>query len=339
MALMRRLLPLLALTAAAAAAEWSQLPPLPDPEGFAGAFAGTSGGVLMVAGGTNFPDKMPWEGGAKVWYDTVHVLRSPEAAWEKAGRLPKANGYGVSLSTPEGLLIIGGGNTTEHFRDVLKLTWRDGKILSDALPPLPRPLAFMAGTLAGNILYLAGGISKPDDTAAQNVFWSFDLHQPQRGWQSLPPCPGPARILASMATFEGSVYLFSGAALRAGADGKAARDWLRDAWRFRPDKGWQQLQNLPHVAVAAPSPLPLRERKLLLIGGDDGNLANFEPKSKHPGFPRRLMSYDPAQDRWKEAGSLPFSLVTTPAVEWRGRIVIPGGEARPGKRSPEVWWR
>src|SRR5262245_23532811 len=35
---------------------WTQLPPLPDREGFAGAFAGVTGGALIVAGGANFPD-------------------------------------------------------------------------------------------------------------------------------------------------------------------------------------------------------------------------------------------------------------------------------------------
>jgi len=36
-------------------------------------------------------------------------------------------------------------------------------------------------------------------------------------------------------------------------------------------------------------------------------------------------------------GEAPFSLVTTPAVEWAERIVVPGGETRPGVGSPVVW--
>ena len=39
----------------AASLEFSQLPALPDREGFAGAFAGVTGGSLIVAGGANFP--------------------------------------------------------------------------------------------------------------------------------------------------------------------------------------------------------------------------------------------------------------------------------------------
>src|SRR4051794_9202194 len=41
---------------------WTQLPSLPDPEGFASAFAGVSHDALLVAGGANFPDKRPWDG-------------------------------------------------------------------------------------------------------------------------------------------------------------------------------------------------------------------------------------------------------------------------------------
>jgi solute:Na+ symporter, SSS family len=48
------------------ARKWERLPSLPDKEGFAGPFAGTSRGVLLVAGGANFPEKKPREGGKKV---------------------------------------------------------------------------------------------------------------------------------------------------------------------------------------------------------------------------------------------------------------------------------
>ena len=70
-----------------AAGGWERLPSLPDREGFAGLFAGVSGGALLVAGGANFPDAKPWEGGKKVWYDTVFVRsgRSPggsPARWD-----------------------------------------------------------------------------------------------------------------------------------------------------------------------------------------------------------------------------------------------------------------
>jgi|JI6StandDraft_1071083.scaffolds.fasta_scaffold01603_12 N-acetylneuraminate epimerase len=356
---MKFLLFLAAMPMLAAAADWSQLSSLPDKEGYAGAFAGVAGGALIVAGGTNFPDKMPWDGGTKTWYDLVHVLREPEGKWELAGRLPKPNGYGVSLTTKDGLLIIGGGDAAVHFRDVWRLRMEsqmvtidrpimpDGgpritqekRVATQQLPRLPKPCAFMAGVESGGAVYVAGGIERPTDTTAMKTFWTLDLANPGKGWKELPPCPGPPRILASMAAVDGAIYLFSGAALKPGPDGKPVREWLKDAWCYTEAAGWKQLADMPHIAVAAPSPLPMSDGELLMIGGDDGALANFEPKTQHPGFPRRVIAYDAKSDRWRGAGELPFSLVTTPAVEWRGRIVIAGGESRPGKRSPEVWWR
>ena len=42
--------------------------------GFAGPINGISNDVLIVSGGANFPDKMPWEGGKKSYSKTIHVL-------------------------------------------------------------------------------------------------------------------------------------------------------------------------------------------------------------------------------------------------------------------------
>src|SRR5690242_1857271 len=87
---------------------WSSLPPIPDTNGFAGPFAGVSGGALVVAGGANFPQAMPWEGGRKVWYDSVFVLPEPAGAWRSGFKLPRPVGYGVSVTTTRGILCAGG---------------------------------------------------------------------------------------------------------------------------------------------------------------------------------------------------------------------------------------
>lgn len=327
----------------AAEPPWTPLPPLPDPEGFAGAFAGVVANQLVVAGGTNFPDKRPWEGGTKTWYDRVFVLDQPQGAWRESGKLPRPNGYGVSLTTPEGLLLLGGGNATMHFREVWRVVpapGKEGGLCYKPMPPLPSPCAFMAGVVAGRTVYVVGGIETPGSTSAMNTCWALDLNQADAAWKIHPPCPGPARILATLAADDRFVYVFSGAALKIGPDGKAERTWLKDAWRFSPEGGWEALADLPRVAVAAPSPAPKQGGKFLILGGDDGALVNFEPKEKHPGFPRDVLAYDPGANTWsRQEPTLPFSLVTTPLVEWQRHLVVPGGEARPGKRSPEVWWK
>ncbi len=329
----RTLLSLMSLTLAVSAADlkWSQLPPLPDARGFAGSFAGVSGGALIVAGGTHFIDKMPWEGGTKLWYDTVFALDKSDGQWRITGKLPKPSGYGVSITTSEGLVIVGGGNATEHFREVF---WLDNKA---SLAPLPKPCAFMSGCVLDDVIYIAGGIETPTATGAMNTFWSLHLKKLGAQWQELPPCPGKPRILACMAVADSAVHLFSGAALHAGKDGKPEREWSNDAWRFKPASGWEKLPDMPRVAVAAPNPASVIDSKILILGGDDGALVNFEPKSKHPGFPRSILAFDVKSQTWSRAGEVPFSLVTTNAVLWRDQIIVPGGEARPGVRSPQVW--
>jgi N-acetylneuraminate epimerase len=107
---------------------WSQFPPLPDAEGFASPFAGVAGGALLIAGGANFPNKRPWEGGTKIWYDRVFILPTATSAWIAAGRLPRPNAYGIAVSIPSGVICAGGGDTREHFRDVFLLS-RDGQTL------------------------------------------------------------------------------------------------------------------------------------------------------------------------------------------------------------------
>lgn len=326
------------LHSASLALDWQQLPPLPDLVGFGGPFAGTSGGALIVAGGANFPDRMPWDGGRKVWHDTAFVLERTNGQWRTTSPLPRPLGYGVSVTTPRGILCIGGSDAKQHSRGVFLLCWQNGELKSKALSPLPGPLAYSCGALVGHTVYVAGGTATPDATNAMKNFWALDTGQRGAKWRELTPWPGPARMLSVAAAVRGSLYVAGGIDLAPDAQGRPARTYLRDAYRFTPGKGWQRLADMPNPVAGAPTPAPVWHGSVfLVIGGDDGSLLNFEPKLKHPGFPRRVLSYDTKLDRWSVAGETPASRATVPTVQWESRFVIPSGEARPGVRSPEVW--
>ena len=49
--------------------------------GFAGAINGFSNDVLIVAGGANFPDKMPWEQGKKHFSKEINILNKVGENW------------------------------------------------------------------------------------------------------------------------------------------------------------------------------------------------------------------------------------------------------------------
>jgi SSS family transporter len=316
---------------------WDRLPSLPDTEGFAAPFAGVHRGALIVAGGANFPDAKPWQGGSKVWYDSIFVLPAVEGAWIEASRLPRPLAYGTSIATENGVVCIGGSDAERHYADCFRLKWNGREVVHESLPPLPQPCANMCGALVGDVIYIAGGTDEPGATSALTKFWSLDLNSRDAGWRELEPWPGPGRILATAGVQGRSFYLFGGASLKAGADGKPERVWLRDAYCYTPGRTWKRISGLPRPVVAAPSPAPvLGQSHLVLLGGDDGSQVTAPP-DEHRGFSRDALAYHTITDTWRSLGELPFGLVTTPTVEWNGSMVVPGGEARPGIRSNEVW--
>jgi len=171
-----------------------------------------------------------------------------------------------------------------------------------------------------------------------HTFWALDLDAPQPIWRELDPWPGPERTLAVAGSDERSFYLFSGAKLTADPEGKPVREYLRDAYRYTPGKGWTRLADLPRAAVAAPSPaLALPPSGLLVMTGDDGSNAAFQPVAQHPGFPRNALRYDTHADAWALLDNGPFSRATVPTVLWQGRWILPNGEVRPRVRTPEIW--
>src|SRR5688500_370871 len=89
---------------------WRQLPSYPRERAVAGVLAGRHGNVLIAAGGANFPDRPPWEGGTKKTYSDIHVYSPAEPRWEPAGDLPEPRGYAAVVSLSTGVLVIGGEN-------------------------------------------------------------------------------------------------------------------------------------------------------------------------------------------------------------------------------------
>ena len=317
---------------------WETLPALPDALGVAGPFAGVSGGALVVAGGANFPEGAPWEGGKKVWHDAIYVLPDPAGAWTRVSKLPRPLAYGVSLTTPRGIVCAGGSDSRQHTADVFLLSWNGREVQFSSLPPLPLPCANACGAVLGETLYIAGGEETPGATTALKHFWSLDLAEAKAQWKELPTWPGPALTLATGGAQAAAFYLMGGVSLAAGPDGKPVRTYLKDCYRFDPKKGtWARIADLPTALAAAPSPAPVAgQSHLLLLGGDDGSKVGFQPVAGHPGFSRQIWAYHTITDTWCVMGEVAAAQVTVPAVLWQGRFVVPSGEVRPGVRTSAV---
>jgi len=334
------------------------LPLIPDSDGFAGSLAGVSNGRLLVAGGSNFPNGgRPWTGATKTWYDGIFLLETPQSQWKKVGVLPRPLGYAVTVSWRDAVVCVGGSNQQGHVAEAFLMRWKNHQIAFEALPDFPHPIANACGALVGNTLYVAGGLETPNSPEALKKFYALDLAASPRVWKTLSTWEGEGRMLSVAASAEGKFYLISGAALTQDkATGVISRVYLKEVHRFDPKKQqWERLPDLPHATVAAASPALVVGNKVVVLGGDTGEWASQTPvlKDKHPGFSTDMLEFSPVTNRWKTLAPFPVDIrsdadirpnestylpVTTSFVFWKGGYVIPGGEARPGTRTPRVIW-
>lgn len=329
---------------------WHELPSIPDKEGFAGMFAGVSNESLICMGGANFPDKMPWNGGQKVWYDNIYILSKKSLSWQLADqKLPRPLAYGVSATYHNKIILVGGNNSAGYYSDVYAVEFKRGKIQIEILPSLPYPIANMTGALVGNTLFIAGGDTSFTGMPTK-VFLSFNLEHTSgaQKWVALDPWPGVPRIQAVSASWQGNYFIFSGINLLKTSDSTRKRIILRDAYKFVPAMvdnhitggKWIPLSEMPRGVAAGANPAPAFESgQILFPGGLDSATAAYKDPANFPGFVSNLLGYDVNSDTWIDFGNLPekTTRVTLPSVNWHQKWVFPNGEKGPGKRSPKVY--
>lgn len=352
--------------------EWTKLPNLPDSIGVAGPYVGVSKGALIVAGGANFPvseGQDLWEV-PKVWHDEIWVLPNSKdnAQWQGPFHLDRPRAYGGVVTTPDGIVCIGGNDDKEVFADVFLLRWNSTakKIEQVKLPDLPNPIAFTAATLIGETVYVAGGQLEAGLDSASSNFWRMDMSTydgtaQSVHWKALPTWPGPARafnlVVAQHNGFDDCVYVISGR--HQGKEPGGSIKPLRDVYEFNPGhydpsaydsstgtytgdgevaEPWRRRADSP-VPVMAGTAASVGQSHIFVLSGADGTLFHKadELRDDHPGFPTKSWSYHTITDTWIQAGQIPNNQVTTTAVKWNDAIIVASGEVRPRVRTPAVW--
>jgi solute:Na+ symporter, SSS family len=323
---------------------WEALPELPNPSGVAGPFAGVHEDALILAGGANFPTPV-WET-SKIWHDRIHVLTQDEEAftWHDGGTLAHPIAYGANVSLENGVVCMGGNDGQRTYRDVFLLQW-DPKlktITSEKWPSLPEPCAHGQAVVIDQVIYLAGGQNNSTLASAMHNFWALDLSQQENPegfqWKVLPPWPGKGRAfnltVAQHNGYNDCVYVISGRQ----QEGDTIQ-FLKDMWEFNPTTtAWRPRSDAPR-SVMAGTGIGSGHSHIFVLGGADGSLFHTADalKDTHPGFPKEALSYHTITDTWTSAGPMPANHVTTSALHWDDRIVIPSGEVRPRVRSPQIW--
>lgn len=332
---------------AATRTEWSALPALPDAQGFAGGFCGVSGGALVFAGGANFP--APVHDNAKVWHAGVFVLPAPDDLWRRVGDLPGPRGYGMSVTLGNELVCIGGDDADRVYAEAFALRWDGETLHRRELPALPEPLAYGGAARIGSTVFVVGGQHGKSVRSATARGYRLDLAAREPRWRPLPELPGGPRTLPFViAQHDGrsdKLYVFGGR--RHDPGGPFGLAFLRDVWQFDPvAETWRRHADAP-VPLMAGAAVATGQSHVMVLSYADGSILRAmaaaetpERDYDHPGFPRTLYTYHTITDAWAEAGAIPASAqnqVTTTAVTWRGRFVVPSGEVRPRVRTPDVW--
>ncbi len=332
-------------TVAQTAMQWSQLPALPGGKGWAGMYAGVSHNTLIAMGGANFPDKYPWEGGKKKWYDDIYVLQNGKTWIKASAHLSVPAGYGVSVSHKNKIILAGGSNESGHLSRVTEWEWNGSAIIERPLPSLPIPMANMAGLLMGEVIVIFGGNSSVTGAPLKKCF-ALDMENVSAGWVELESWPGRERLFPVCTFYNGQGYLFGGETTDTNSKGEKFRSILLDSYRLTLNKegngwaaSWEKLAPMPRGMSAGGTILPvLQNDRFLFWGGVDAVTAQYKTPATHPGIIKSMLYYFPETDSWEYIGEqtqIP-SRVTLPVVFWNNKWVYVSGEIKPGIRTTSV---
>ncbi|TCD26162.1 hypothetical protein EZ456_14195 [Pedobacter psychrodurus] len=341
----------------------AQIPQAPKQKaaiGLAGAISGTNHNILLVAGGTNFPNEMPWNGGKKKYYDDVFLYQKTSPGLllmsaKKELKLPFNLAYCAVCSTSQGIVVVGGENENGLSKKVLILNWEANKLQISFLPDLPNGLTNGALTAIGDVVYLAGG---EVENGATDQFLSLNLTKQEEGWKKMINLPHAVSHMVLLHPEKSREIFLIGGRKRNQGDTSTL---YKNVFAYNIDKQiWTIKESLPYPLSAASG--VATEKDLLIFSGDQGeifhqaekliaeidwekdplkkeslNQQKIKLQSNHPGFSKSVLKYDIKQNTWlRLKGLLPYGTVTTNAVLLDHEVVIPGGEIKAGVRTPNI---
>ncbi len=365
-----------AAAAMAVATDWvrSTIPPPPGQTkqlGVARPFYGVTGGAFLLAGGSNFPDKPPAEGGEKACRDEIYA-RLPDGEWRALERrLPEGPvAEGISVTTSKGIICVGGTDGRRDLDAAFLMIWdrEAGEVKFGRLPSLPKTIRMGVGAAWENQVYVACG---QQNGAAANGVWRLDLDDVRAGWIALPPVPGAAReqsvgAIAVRGPWRPAFHVFGGNGVK--PDGRQAalldgyfydlKEGDSGAWKpaapVKPKGSAKPISVLGGTAIGGRS-------RILCIGGFDKQVWDEAVRSlgKLKGealaayrreyltrpvaayrWNRRFLIYDADKDAWSSASEVPEARCgAAMALLPDGSIIIASGEDKPGSRSPAAFVR
>ena len=350
--------------------ELTNLPNLPaengaiESLGFAGMLGGAHNGVLLAAGGANFPEGLPWEGGKKVWSDAIYIFENGQ--WRLSStKLPTPLGYSASVSTGNGILSMGGNNETLTSDKVLLIAYNSATkdVEVTEYPNLPEPLGFSSAVVVDGFVYLVGGSNGKQST---NSFYRLALKD-AKGWEKLSDFPGLPRALHTTAVQETQtnqkLFVIGGRNEVAGQKSETLTNYLSYDFKNQTwsDEGDLQIDGQSRVLMGASAEV-MGSMHIMVYGGSDallfdeletialdmGKVANDSTATaltsrrddilnNHPGFSKDILAYNTITKKWFVYAHLSSEIpVTALAFKNDNDFLIVSGEVSPGIRTAAV---
>lgn len=331
--------------------------------GVAGPVTGVHGKMMFVAGGANFQDSMPWQGGKKKYYNRIDVFtKTFNHLVPVAGNftLPDKIAYAANCSTPNGILYAGGENESGISDKTILLKWDDAtkSVVAEQLPVLPVAVSNAAATSHNNIVFIAGGESRE---GVSDKCWSIDLNNSATGWKELPQLPKPVSHAVFVPIKSAGVlklYLVGGRRKTT----QGISELYNSVFELSIGQNqWKELPPLPY-ALSAGTGVVTGSTGIILFGGDRGTTFSkvesylsaiskatnetekqelIQQKNQllvaHPGFSKQILLYNITTGKTKTTGTIPYPVpVTTTAFWWGNVVMIPSGEIKAGVRTPQI---
>jgi N-acetylneuraminic acid mutarotase len=330
--------------------------------GFAGMISGKINHFMIVAGGANFPDEMPWLGGNKQYHHQVYIYKNNNEQLElvdTSQQLPYSLAYAACYSMEDQIFVVGGENKSGIQQEAFVITMQNGKVQYKYLPKLPYPVTNAMLIVNDNQLYVVGGENEKQTFA---YIITLDLKNIKAGWKYLQPMLFPLShgVIALQKINETDQLFVLGGRAKKENDISAFNDAIL-RYDFKEDK-WKQVGKLPYP-IAAGTGIPLNTHEIVLLGGDKGivfnqverliqeinHAPNLEQKallnqqkiqlqSTHPGFSNEVLLFNSVKMLTSKVTTAPFGIpVTSGLLQFGKTFYITSGEIRAGVRSPYIY--
>ena len=342
---------------------WDYAGSLPAQKGFdknigtAGLLQGIIGDYIVVGGGANFPEALE-KGGKKVTHKDLYLLKDINGKLKPIEQVqldyPIAYGASVSVKEENAIYYLGGSPDSEHMRDVLKVTLKNGKLKTEIYAKLP--LGFENGVAQYKDRKIYYGVGKIENSEGKNVnsnkFYVFDLKTKET--KELAEFPGEARQQTVGQILNNKFYVFSGGSNISYVDGYAY-DFKTNTWKKVADV----VVDNEKILLLGANSIKISENRMLVIGGFDYNLwneANYhlsnlkdeklkaykasyfgaEPQSYN--WNRKILIFDATKNSWKSIGEVPFDAPCGAALLlMNNNIYSINGEIKPGVRTERMY--